>query len=119
MNKSSRYQNAMVFTERQGTDAVSGNYHEPSGDIRIKGPFADQHFDEILGRVRRIERKERATRPVEQIVAIRSGPGETDIATSGTHLARRIGEALRHSYKGELSFSYGNREKNIHVVWER
>ncbi len=93
--------------------------HRPAGEIRIKGLFVNQHFNEILGRVRRIERKEMASHPVEQILEISTIPGETDISTTGIHLARRIGDALHHSYKGDLSFSYGKGEKSIQVVWER
>jgi hypothetical protein len=93
--------------------------HQPAGDVRIKGEFVDNHYDEILGRIRRIERKERATHPVEQILAISNVTGETDISTTGIHLARRIGDALRHSFKGELSYSYGKGEKSIRVTWER
>jgi hypothetical protein len=93
--------------------------HRPAGEVKLKGPFVHEHYDEILGRVRRIERKERATHPVEQIMSITDEPDFTGISTSGIHLARRIGDALRHSYKGELAYSYGKGEKSIQVTWER
>lgn len=93
--------------------------HDPAGDIKIKGVFAHEHHDEIIGRIRRIERREKAMHPVEQILAMSDAPDETNIATTGIHLARRIGNGLRRSYKGELSYSYGKGEKSIQVVWER
>ena len=93
--------------------------HRPAGDITIKGPFTQQHHDEIMGRIRRIERKERARHPIEKIIGIVDEPYQTDITTSGIHLARRIGDALHHSFKGDLSYSYGRGEKSIQVHWER
>ncbi|HUI93493.1 MAG TPA: BCAM0308 family protein [Chitinivibrionales bacterium] len=93
--------------------------NRPAGDIKISGPFFQAHQAEILNRIRRIERKERGTHPLEQIIAMHSEPDYADISTSGIHLARRIGDALRHSFKGDLSYSYGKGEKSIRVIWAR
>jgi len=48
-----------------------------------------------------------------------NGKGTMLVTTTGVHLARRIGEALSRSYKGEFSFQYGDGEKTLRVYWER
>jgi hypothetical protein len=35
---------------------------------------------------------------------------------TGIHLARRIGEALKHAYQGDLDFTYGDGEKGIRMT---
>ena len=41
------------------------------------------------------------------------------VTTTGIHLARRIGEALKSAYQGELDFTYGDGEKSIRLTWLR
>ena len=41
------------------------------------------------------------------------------VTTTDPHLARRIGEALHHAYKGELDYHYNKEEKLLRVVWRR
>ena len=41
------------------------------------------------------------------------------VTTTDAHLARRIGDALRHAYKGALEYRY-NRDANLlRVRWSR
>jgi hypothetical protein len=56
---------------------------------------------------------------MERIMAISAKEDHTLVTTTGIHLARRIGEALKHSYQGELDFIYGDAEKSIRVSWSR
>ncbi|MFQ5932201.1 MAG: hypothetical protein ACE5MM_07320, partial [Nitrospiraceae bacterium] len=57
--------------------------------------------------------------PLSRIITIEEQDGTTVIATTDTHLPRRIGEALHHAYHGELSFHYNEDEDFIRVRWAR
>jgi hypothetical protein len=41
------------------------------------------------------------------------------VRTTDIHLPRRIGEALRHAYRGELDFHYDEEAYFIRVRWTR
>ena len=41
------------------------------------------------------------------------------ITTTDIHLARGIGEALEHAYRGELAFHYNKAEYLLRVRWQR
>jgi NMD protein affecting ribosome stability and mRNA decay len=96
---------------------ISDNY--PAGLIEIKGTFYQQHTEEILNLVRNIESQEKGERPLERIMTISDEKDHTLVKTTGIHIARRIGEALSRSYKGNLTFQYADSDKNIRVNWQR
>lgn len=91
----------------------------PAGHIEIKGSFFEEHRDEILHLVGNVEEKEKNRHPLERIMSMSDEKGCTLITTTGIHVARRIGEALLRSYKGDLSFQYPKSDKSIRVYWER
>jgi hypothetical protein len=45
--------------------------------------------------------------------------GAVHVTTTSIHLARRIGEAVQHAYRGELDFHYNDEEKLLRVHWRR
>ena len=63
--------------------------------------------------------REKDVRPMERIMEIADRKAAIQVTTTGVHLARRIGEALSRSYKGQYSFQYGDGEKSLRVFWER
>lgn len=91
----------------------------PAGYIEIKGDFLKKHGDEILSLIRNIEKQEKGEHPLERIISITDEREHTLVTTTGIHIARRIGEALSRSYKGDFSFQYGEGEKSIRVYWQR
>jgi len=96
---------------------IADNY--PAGYLTIKGPFFEQHRQEILNLVHNTEKQEKGEHPMERLMAIVDEEDHTLVTTTGIHLARRIGEALKHAYQGELDFVYGEAEKSIRVSWCR
>jgi len=96
---------------------ISDNY--PAGYIEIKGNFFLLHSTDILNLVNNVERLEKTERPLERIISITKGENKTVITTTGIHIARRIGEALKRSYQGNYLFQYADGEKSIRVFWER
>lgn len=91
----------------------------PAGQIEIKGEFFKAHHDEIQNLIHNIEEQEKTTHPLERIMSITEDGDKTVVATTGIHLARRIGEALSRAYQGDFSFQYGDGEYSINVFWER
>ncbi|MDH4321061.1 MAG: BCAM0308 family protein [Desulfobulbaceae bacterium] len=93
--------------------------HYPAGTIKLGGFFYDQHRDEIWNLIHNTEKQEKQERPLERIMDFTDADGQTEVRTTGVHLARRIGEALSRSYHGEFSFQYGDGDKSIRVQWHR
>jgi len=91
----------------------------PAGTIEMEGEFFDAHREEIINLVRNIEEQQKGEHPLERIMDVTNGGGKTVVTTTGVHVARRIGEALSRSYKGEFSFQYGDGEKTVRVYWSR
>ncbi|MGV1098887.1 BCAM0308 family protein [Thiovibrio sp. JS02] len=91
----------------------------PAGLIEIQGAFHVQHWQEIHNLLRNTENLEKSEHPMERIMTIAEQDGGHEVTTTGIHLARRIGEALKHSYQGELDLAYGDGEQSLRVTWRR
>lgn len=91
----------------------------PAGYLEIHGSFFREHLDEITNLIRNTEKLEKNEHPLERVMASQKEEGHTLVTTTGIHLPRRIGEALKHSYQGELDLTYGDGEQSIRVIWRR
>ncbi len=91
----------------------------PAGHLELRGEFFVSHREEINNLIRNLETQEKEEHPMERIMAISTEGDHATVTTTGIHLARRIGEALKHAYQGELGFTYGDAEKSIRVAWCR
>jgi hypothetical protein len=91
----------------------------PAGYIEIHGDFFKGHREEMHNLIRNTEKLEKGEHPLERIMAITNEEVHTLVTTTGIHLARRIGEALKHSYQGDLDVAYGDGEQSIRVGWRR
>lgn len=91
----------------------------PAGILTLSGSFLANHRDEMIGLIQNVESLEKGEHPLERIMAIREEGGGLVVTTTGVHVARRIGDAIRRSYQGELAFTYGDGEKSIQLTWSR
>jgi len=91
----------------------------PAGFVTIGGPFFNAHRDELFHQIKNVEAKAKAEHPMERIMQFEVKGSGMLITTTGTHLARKIGEALHHAYDGELEFHYNEDDNLLRVVWER
>lgn len=91
----------------------------PAGHVSIEGQFAQEHSDEIRSLIRNVEAREKSEHPLQRIMSIEETDGNLLITTTDIHLARDIGEALHHAYKGDLDFHYNKAEYLLRVRWQR
>jgi hypothetical protein len=69
--------------------------------------------------VNNTEKAEKNEHPLSRIMSIETKPEGLVISTTDTHLPRRIGEALKHAYRGELELHYDKDEDFVRVTWTR
>lgn len=91
----------------------------PKGFVTIKGAFKDEQQEQVIGVVKNTEEKEKKEHPLSRIMAIDPQRVGLVISTTDTHLPRRIGEALKHAYQGELALHYDKDEDFVRVTWTR
>jgi ferredoxin len=91
----------------------------PAGVVTLSGGFVQRHRDDLLGLVRHHEQVETREHPLHRIIGVEERSDAIVINTTDIHMPRRIGEALRSAYKGELNFKYEEENYFIRVGWRR
>lgn len=91
----------------------------PAGYVTLEGEFAREHRKDVLALARSVEKKEKAAHPLQRIMAVEERADQVLLTTTDAHLARDIGEALRHAYHGALDLSYAAAENMVRVHWHR
>ena len=92
----------------------------PAGYVNLEGGFLQEHREEIRALVANISEKEKSLRPLNRIIEVLdTDEGAMHITTTDAHLARAIGEALRHAYQGELKIQHAPDENLARVHWQR
>jgi NMD protein affecting ribosome stability and mRNA decay len=91
----------------------------PAGYVSLAGEFFREHREEVLRRVRNCEADEKREHPLERIMAMSASGEGMLVTTTDTHLAHRIGQALRKSWKGEVEFHYNKEDNLLRVSWRR
>ncbi|MBD3616299.1 MAG: ATPase [Gracilimonas sp.] len=95
---------------------IQDNY--PAGYIEVEGSFFQSHKEELLNLIRNLEKKKTEQHPLERIITISESDGKMIITTTGMHLPKMIGDALKSSYEGDLDISY-DAESMARVHWTR
>jgi NMD protein affecting ribosome stability and mRNA decay len=91
----------------------------PAGVVTLTGAFTQAHKAEILNLARHHEKQENTEHPLHRIMKIEEHPDAIVIKTTDIHLPQRIGEALRHAYKGELDMHYDEEGYLVRINWNR
>jgi hypothetical protein len=91
----------------------------PAGILTLGGDFFLEHEEEIMNLVRNKEEMEKAERPLERIMDIERVNGHCVVSFTGVHLTKSTGTALQHAYKGNLDFTYTDRDNPLRASWER
>ena len=91
----------------------------PAGYVRLEGAFVSAHASQLLAVARNVEKKEKASRPLNRIMSIEQDGEGVTVTTTDSHLARDIGEAIRGAHQGKLTLRYGPDENFVRVTWTR
>lgn len=91
----------------------------PAGLVTLSGGFVATHRGEMLALVRHQEAEEKSLHVLHRIMRIEEGPDSIVIQTTDIHLPRRIGEALRRAFKGDLNLHYDEEGCFLRASWSR
>jgi len=91
----------------------------PSGLLYLSGTYLDQHREEILNIASNQSQSAAQQRPLQRIMWIEKGTDNTEIATTDSHLATRIGKAIEAACKGSLVIKHAHETQLVRVYWER
>lgn len=95
---------------------IEDNY--PAGFVTLDGPFFNEHRKEIMNMVKNIKKAEIEEHPLERVMNVEEEDGKIVITTTGIHLPRRLGDALKNAYEGTLDISY-DAENYVRISWQR
>ena len=76
-----------------------------------------QHKDQIIGLARNEEAAEKGEHPLNRIISIEETDEGLVISTTDIHLPRRIGEALKRAFHGELAMHFDEAGYFVRVDW--
>ena len=93
--------------------------HLPQGFVTLNGDFVAAHGAEIVALVRGCESRETSRHVLERIIELQKRPDGLLVTTTGSRLARRIGDAVHRAYKGRLRYRYNKADKLLRVSWSR
>jgi hypothetical protein len=89
------------------------------GIVQLSGNFAAVHRQDLMNRIRNVEKVSSLERPLERIIKIDETGDEISVAVTTEHLAARIGKAIQRDYGGELQLKYAPEEKYAIARWHR
>jgi hypothetical protein len=93
--------------------------HLAGGVGQFGGAFVGSHKQELMNRIRNVEKLIREERPLERIIELKEdGEGITVSATS-EHLAARMGKSIQRDFGGDLEIRYAPDDKFAYVHWRR
>lgn len=91
----------------------------PAGILTLVGTFYLEHRAEIMALIRNVEEREGEDHPLKRIFDVSEQGDEVQIKTANADLARSLGSAVHHAYKGELDYRYPGEGDVLRVRWER
>jgi hypothetical protein len=89
------------------------------GIVQFSGAFADSHRQELLNRIRNVEKQTREERPLERIMSLKEGREGIFVSATTEHLVARIGKSIQRDFGGELNLRYAPEDKFAFVHWHR
>lgn len=101
----------------QACHRINDDY--PAGEVVITGDFAQEHKDEVVGRINNVQKAENDEHPLNRIMAIEEQEGAIRVTTTDIHLPHRIGHALQQAWEGELTQHFDEAGHFARVMWHR
>jgi hypothetical protein len=89
------------------------------GMVEIGGSFTSGHREELLNRIRNVERQTCEDRPMERIISIKETKDRIVVSVTTEHLVARIAKAVQRDFGGDLQLKYAPEEKFAMAHWRR
>ncbi len=89
----------------------------PAGTVTLHGDIVRQNKDQLIGLAQNQEAAEKGEHPLNRIVKIEETDDGLVISTTDIHLPRRIGEAVRRAFHGELEMHFDEAGYFVRVDW--
>ena len=89
----------------------------PAGIVTLHGATVQQRKEQIIGLARNEEAAEKGEHPLNRIASIEETEDGLVISTTDIHLPRRIGEALKRAFHGELDMHFDEAGYFVRVDW--
>jgi len=89
------------------------------GIVEFTGNFAGSHRQELLNRIRNVEKKTQDERPLERIINVKEGKQSIVVSATTEHLVARIGKSIQRDFGGDLVLRYAPDDKFARVHWHR
>ncbi len=90
--------------------------HLPAGTVTLHS-LPPRLKDQVTGLARNEEEAEKREHPLNRIVTMEETGKDLVITTTDIHLPRRIGEALKRAYHGQLDMHFDDSAYFIRVEW--
>jgi len=89
------------------------------GIVQFTGTYAMSHRQELLNRIRNIEKLVLKERPLERIIEIKEERNGIIVSATTEHLVARIGKAIERDFGGDLALKYAPEDKLAFAHWHR
>ena len=90
-----------------------------AGELTVSGAFVAAHRRDIDSLLQAEAKLETDEHPLHRIANIHDEGHALRITTTDVHLARRLGEALRSAFDGQLTIEYPPGAETVRVAWDR
>ena len=95
------------------------NEKYPAGIVTLRGDFVREHKDEMIQLARHQEESEKKEHALNRIINIEEDDHGVVINTTDIHLPRRIGEAIKRAFHGEIEDHFEKDGYFVRVEWTR
>lgn len=95
------------------------NDRYPAGIATLTGPVVQEHRAEVMAIIRHQEETEKKEHPLNRVMSVEDVPDGIAVSTTDIHLPRRIGEAMKRAYRGELDMHFDEQGYFVRVNWRR
>jgi hypothetical protein len=90
------------------------------GEVRISGAFYAEHRPEVVRLVQNEAKRAAVDNPLARILLIKERtPASLIVRTTTEHLAKRLGQALKKAFDGDVHYGFAHENKFAHVTWSR
>jgi len=89
------------------------------GVIQFSGAFAGVHRQELLNRIKNVEKQTQEERPLERIIHMKEDKQGIVVSATTEHLVARIGKSIQRDFGGDLDLRYAPDDKFAYAHWHR